>query len=206
MAHALTSTTPGSTATIPAGRRPGGLLLRRVRLPRLGSDLLRWPGRARGRPLQGGVAISGSPRRRRLVLHEGLLRPAPPTGRLAAGQRRRVRHQPHSARAGAGTEPGADRRHGGDRRPAGARARLADHGGPGAGVFARYQPRGERPRGPWAHEQALRGRPRAPAPAGVDPGRGRRAGAPSRGHQPVGVARQRGPRGVHDDRAYSRAH
>ena len=45
------------------------------------------------------------------------------------------------------------------------------------------------------------GGPRSAAPAGVDPRRRRRARAPGGGHRPGGLARQRGPRGVHDGRA-----
>ena len=62
--------------------------------------------------------------------------------RLAGGQRRGVRRQPHAARAGDGREAGAVPHHRRDLGPAGARARLAHHGGPGAALPARHQPRG----------------------------------------------------------------
>ena len=79
--------------------------------------------------------------RRGPLLHEGLLRPAAPARRMAGGQRRGVRHQPHAARAGHRREAGAVPHHGRDLRTPGARARLADDGGPGADLSARHQPR-----------------------------------------------------------------
>ena len=57
---------------------------------------------------------------------------------------------------------------------------------------------------PRADEQALRRRAGHAAPAGVDSRRRRRARAPGHGDRPGGVARQRGPRGVHDGRAAAR--
>ena len=124
-------------------RRPaGGVLLRRVRAPQLGADLLRRPGRAGGRPLQGRERPRRADGRGRPVLHEGLLRPAAPARRMAGGQRRGVRRQPHAAGAGHRREAGAVPHHGRDLGTPGARPRVADDGGPGADLSPRHQPRG----------------------------------------------------------------
>src|SRR3954454_5193329 len=76
----------------PRARRPSGrLLLCRVRAPQLGADLLGRPGRAGGRPVQGGERPRRPHGGRRAVLYEGVLRPASQARRLAGGQRRGVR-------------------------------------------------------------------------------------------------------------------
>src|SRR6185503_18379110 len=77
-----------------AGRPARRLLLRRIRAAQLGADLFWRPRRARRRPVQGVERPRRAHGGRRTLLHEGILRPAPPPGRVAGGQRRGVRRPP----------------------------------------------------------------------------------------------------------------
>ena len=117
--------------------------------------------------------------------------------RVAGGQRRGVRRQRDATRPGYGAESPAVAHDGRDQRANGSCAGLADDGGPGADLPARYQSGGESPGRPGADEQALRRRTRAAPEAGVDSRRRRRAGASGDGDRPRRVACQRRPRRVH---------
>ena len=80
-------------------RSPGGLLLRRVRHPRLAAHLLRRARRAGRRHAQGGLRPRAAARRRRAAVPPGLLPPAHRRLRLAA--RVLGRHRPRRAARGA---------------------------------------------------------------------------------------------------------
>src|SRR5207247_2176400 len=146
----------------------GGLLLRRVRASQFGADLLGRPGDPGRGPVQSRVRLGRAAGRRRAALHAGLLRSAPPTGRLAGGRRRAIRRVADTARTGArsrGRSVG-DRR--ADRRSRGGRGRLAGDGRARAGVPARHRPGAERPRRPGAVAPAVRRGARPQDAAGGD--------------------------------------
>ena len=82
------------------GSQAGGLLLGRVRHPRIGADLLRRPGRALGRPHQERQRPGRAAGGHRPVLRPGLFQAAPRRRRLAA--RRVSRHEGREPADGAG--------------------------------------------------------------------------------------------------------
>ena len=178
--------------------RTRGLLLRRVRAPRVAAHLLGRPGRPGRRSPDRGLRHGPAAGRRGALLPTRLLPPEhrrgrPPGARLRARWTperlplRRVVGPPRRAAPGAGRAAGPHR----------PRGRLAGPGRSRAAAPAGHGRARERRLGPAHHPHPVRPRARDAPPPGARAGHRRRARPARPGHRAVSLAPQRGPFGLH---------
>ena len=183
---------PYGRARIP----PGGLLLARVRRPRVDADLLRRPGGPFRRPHQERQRPGRAAGGHRPVLRPGLFQAAPGHQRLPAGGV--PGHQGREPADGACPGPRGPADHRADRHPHGQPAGqgVADARGPGEPLPAGLRRAQQQPRGPRADRPALRRRQPHAHPPGTGGGRGRRPGVDGPGHHAGRVPPERRPQRV----------